>query len=575
MPQLPILRAPGDEGPASSTALKYSGTRLYLLLLVLITSAYCLWVLSLPLFPTQDGPMHLYYTHVLHALLFGSPGIYSRFYAIRHILPPYALYYYTLMLLSHFVPLILADKLVVCIYLLCFAFGFRFLATSVGPRGNLMALLATPLLLNWSLGMGFLNFCLSSAIVLWALGLWCRASGTLSSPASSARRLGFVLLAYIAMFTHPIPILMLVTFCLIDIGIRVLLHRRRRSLTPLRLTSDLFALAAAMGTLLYVKLFTVKVAVPQASTLKHAGFLHESFANARFYALQRSLSYFGGHAPIDFASRILLASLLLLPLALALHQRLRNHRLGLWTLGDTWLVVSLTLSLSLPFIPNEVNNAHYFGARLVPFALLAALAAASASTWSPQASSTQTKRSTRSAGLAFALTVTILSVNLVFLVTAESRIRPVARNLVTLANTPPPFTQQVGLLLASPTYLRPGNLSFDPYYWSGATFFRQTESVLYNSPWLIFSVMPLQATDLMPTNRISPIAMEQPEIFTTLLESRPAIRRQTLPQASFAINNSGANPASDMINPALVSATPGPAAWICTPATFYALCTQP
>ncbi len=43
---------------------------IYLLILSAIAAAYCGWIISLPIFPTQDGPIHLYYTRVLHALLF-------------------------------------------------------------------------------------------------------------------------------------------------------------------------------------------------------------------------------------------------------------------------------------------------------------------------------------------------------------------------------------------------------------------------------------------------------------------------------------------------------------------------
>ena len=39
-----------------------------LLATFVIVLAYIVWILSLPALPTQDGPIHLYYTHVLRAL---------------------------------------------------------------------------------------------------------------------------------------------------------------------------------------------------------------------------------------------------------------------------------------------------------------------------------------------------------------------------------------------------------------------------------------------------------------------------------------------------------------------------
>ena len=533
---------------------------LYLVLLAIITAAYAAWVLSLPLFPTQDGPMHLYYTHVLHAVLFGPAGIYPRFYAVRHLLPPYASYYYLLMLISRVVPLVVADKIVACIYFVLFAFGFRYLAYSVGRRGGLMALMATPLLLNWSLGMGFVNFNLSMAVALWALGLWCRAAGT----PDHGRKIAFVVLAYAAMLTHPVPLLALVSFCVIEVTIRFARHRfQQPSTLPPNLVSDLSYLAIALGTLAYIKLFTTKFATQAATGEPHVGFVTAVLQDTKFYLLQRSLSYFGGHTLADFTIRITLMLLLLAPLALAVHQRLRNHREHRWTLGDTWLGVSIVLLVLLPLLPNEVNNAHYFAARLVIFAWLAAMAAASASTWRPRLTFV-------SPGLAVA--ALLLIVNVVTLTSAEHRIRPIAKDLARMEATPGGPDGQVGVLLNGPGYLRPPTLSFDPYFWAGATFFRRTDSVLLNSPWLVFSVMPLKATSLLPTNRVSPSVMELPDKFGDFLDSGEDSRALILPNVSFAIVNRGASTDVPSTPAGLAKDSAAPGAWICAAKDWYSVC---
>ena len=121
--------------------------------ILLVAAAYVVWFLCIPAWPSQDGPMHLYYTHILGQLLSHQPTVYARFYVVKHLLPPYALYYYSLLALSKGVPLLLADRLILCAYALSFIFGFRFLARALGPCADEMTLLASLLLLNWPLGI--------------------------------------------------------------------------------------------------------------------------------------------------------------------------------------------------------------------------------------------------------------------------------------------------------------------------------------------------------------------------------------------------------------------------------------
>ncbi|MFZ1941982.1 MAG: hypothetical protein WAU43_00085, partial [Acidobacteriaceae bacterium] len=86
----------------------------YLVPFLLLLAGYCIWVLTLPLFPSLDGSLHLYYASVLGSLLSGSKE-FASYYFIRHILPPYALHYYFLIVVAHFFGYVMADKLLVCL----------------------------------------------------------------------------------------------------------------------------------------------------------------------------------------------------------------------------------------------------------------------------------------------------------------------------------------------------------------------------------------------------------------------------------------------------------------------------
>jgi hypothetical protein len=222
-----------------------------LLATVIIVFAYVAWILSLPAWPSQDGPVHLYYTHVFGTLLSHHSSAYAPYYTIKHLLPPYALYYYALLLLSKGFSLLLADRLIVCVYVVLFVFGFRYLAQTVGPSADRMTLIATPLVLNWSVGMGFVNFCLAFALVLWAMGLWLRLRDARVAP-----RVIFLLLLAAITLTHPVSLLLLLAFCAFDVVQRMLLSGKAVNASRAPIGVDVLTLALGSLAAVYVLLFT-------------------------------------------------------------------------------------------------------------------------------------------------------------------------------------------------------------------------------------------------------------------------------------------------------------------------------
>jgi len=98
-----------------------SGQTTFLLPFVGLVAMYCGWILSLPLFPAQDSPMHLYIASVLSSLFSGS-NHFSTYFYVRHLLTPYSLHYYFLIVLGRLFSFPIADKLLVCTIIVCSAF---------------------------------------------------------------------------------------------------------------------------------------------------------------------------------------------------------------------------------------------------------------------------------------------------------------------------------------------------------------------------------------------------------------------------------------------------------------------
>ena len=63
-----------------------------------LITALCMWILSLPLFPSQDGAAHVYYATVSRDLLLG-PSAFAHDFRIARPFPPYSLHAYLLMAL--------------------------------------------------------------------------------------------------------------------------------------------------------------------------------------------------------------------------------------------------------------------------------------------------------------------------------------------------------------------------------------------------------------------------------------------------------------------------------------------
>ncbi len=246
-------------------------------LLAAMTACFCAFVLSLPIFPTEDGPIHLYFANVLGDLLSHHSPLDGQYYYVHHLLPPYSLHYYLLILLMKVVCAPVAEKLIICLIVANLAFGFRHLATSVGEAGEIVSLLIVALLFNWPLGMGFENFSLSLGMACWALGSWTRSENPLNRHVAR-HRLSFVLLLALMTLTHPVPVVMTMSFAAFDFSLRFLAEKLRG--TAARRTkrpAGLLTLIAGASTLVYISFYTDRkrsIAEARQPHVPVAEFLH-------------------------------------------------------------------------------------------------------------------------------------------------------------------------------------------------------------------------------------------------------------------------------------------------------------
>src|SRR5688572_10938747 len=197
------------EKSSPSTALP----RLYNLLFVLLLAGFTAMILRLPVFPSQDGPMHLYHAQIYGSLLRGG-GPYAEHFRIIQYFPPYSFFTYAFLALSTIFEALWAEKLLVCGYLIWFCWSFRYLVQSVRPANFVIPLFAFPLVMHRLAFMGFYNFIYGAATALFVVGFWIRYHADLRGGRSAC----FALLLAALTLTHPLGLVTVLGFVCLHIA---------------------------------------------------------------------------------------------------------------------------------------------------------------------------------------------------------------------------------------------------------------------------------------------------------------------------------------------------------------------
>lgn len=458
------------------TTSRVPSSRLSLLCFLVILGVLCAWVLSLPVFPTQDGPMHRYYVHALDSLL-QHHGTYNV-YRIRHPFPPYATQYGSLIALHRLVSYDMAEKLYTCLVLICLAVGLRFTAEGVGPAGRWVSLLFAPVLFSWPLLMGFYNYTLGIGLFMLCMGFWQR----LPRRQGWRHLVGFVLVLLLMAVTHPIPMILLIAFCGFDLLLSAVLRPRDTSVSHWFAQRRLQPVALLLTFLvLCYPLLAVDSSKTQ-HTLSLIRFNREFFTTS---LLLTGISPYNSRSldPWIDGYRLCLYAILVGAVwagAGAARNAIRERRPSL---GLTALIGTVVLAPSVCFLPNEVNGSWYFSTRLIPVLWIGALLAASAA---PLATPFKQRL------LALAGVVACIFT----LAPAQKFLRPAALAVHAAEQIPVPTGAPGALLLGvdwSEELRFHDQLAFDPYKWGGVLPFVREDLVALDTPWLDQKISPLEA----------------------------------------------------------------------------------
>jgi hypothetical protein len=537
---------------------------------------YCVWTLSMPVFPSQDGPLHLYCVEIFRQLLSHHAGLYSQTYFIHRYVPPYSLYYYGLVLLGKVTSLAMADKLIVCGYFIILPLGLRSLLRAVAGSANWTPLLFMPVLLSWPLMMGFVNYCIAVGFACFALAAWCRNR---ERPAPWLRLQFFFWLALI-LLTHPVPWMFVLAFCFFDLALRLLRlwsaknqtaknpsanqsEKNESSISILgHFRADL--LSALAGCLGYFYLRHFRSPLPPNDPITPIPLVHRTIENAFDYLRTRGLTLYAGTHGAALLYRLGVTLLFAAALYLAVRGCLSLLRQRRWSSPVLWLLFTLLFAIILPTIPVVLNGSYYFAWRLLFLVYLSAVVASSILVERPGRLIT--------AFLLSAVAVTLLNVCLAFRL-----ISPQAQLDATLSQAPVIATDKPGLAMWPAGSWGITDLTFNPQQWAAASYFREHNLLLFNTSWLYVNIIPIKPRPglLHELDNRYEIRVPWPDgpLMSTPSEAHDLLGRVGFVVAMRLNTPPRQNPFADVEG----SPIPGPwaAGWRCLPTPGWSLCVPP
>jgi hypothetical protein len=436
-------------------------------------------ILIPPAFPSQDGPLHLYYTQVTRDLITNGSA-WGGYFVLRRGIPPYLLQTVLLIMLEMIIPPLIAEKVLVvlCVMLLCGA--FRRMARSLDPDASWSTLLIFPVAMHKPLYMGFYNFSLGLGIALWLCAYWVRRAGEFKPRHAVVFLFGVALLA----ITHPVALILILLFIALEQTVRAIRAWRAGASRSAWLESQrwtLFALAAGYSSLFYLALYMKSgnsIRIPDSSVmLSHAGSGLEAIWPMRTLLHQ------------------VIRGIITAGVLLVLAYRIRFVAAQASAGAIAILLFSGICAALFVIAPNNVNGGDYFNERFALFAFVFLLAFC--------AGLSRPKRLAIVAGAAAAV------LSLMLLTEQSIRTRPFAQEAARLEAIRSMLENQRGVVLATRGIIGPADFNFSPCAHIAAHYFRRAHAILVNAEWLHMPISLLAPRAWAPYQFLDPHRMTE------------------------------------------------------------------
>ena len=444
---------------------------------IALLAATTVILMAAPVFPSQDGPVHLYYVDVLRGLLTHS-GPYARHFEIKSLLTPYALEYFALLALEAVFSAPAAEKVLLVCYIFAFGLGFRYLVESVADRRSPWSLAAIPFCMNALIYLGFLNYSFAVALLLLLCGFWIRHSRQLQAGRVACLIGGLVLM----LVTHPVPVLVFLLFCGLYFAADVLGDAGSWT-SAIRSRTRPLAVLLLMGVMALAWLALFVDRSPSGPT-------EPSFAQTfgLYFAIATELQLYPVSPihPLHYrAALLLVGGVAVMAMANGSWKDAGRPRPAAFAL----LAASAICFVLYGIVPQRINGSWYFPDRF-PILFLLFLLAAGAACHPPR------RWGEIAGGTAVCATVAVLWMQ-------WGLVARIGREIAPALESPPANAGSAGLILGTWDAVPPG-LEFDPYFWSGAHYFRRSQAILLNAPWMNLPILLIRPLHPSRWNSLDP-----------------------------------------------------------------------
>lgn len=345
---LPFALVTPSHQPSSTPTRRRQEWRLFAGLILL----HLLPIWLAPFVCTQDGPAHLSMAHALREIDEPDGGWLRETFEPNREAIPNRFVFTLLGDVLGFLPLPLAEQVLLSAYVALLALSAWYALRSVRPQAGYLAVLVFPFTYNLLLNLGFYNFCFSLAAFLFSLGFWLRHGRRLGI----LRTLALALLVLWTYFCHPVTLGVLVGTLLTLASWRALLDLRRgRGLRSLRWLAGPLT-ASAPAVILLLSFFQERM----AGRVSDMSLLAKARQLVSLYSL------------VSLDSRLVVLSLalsLLLGILAGVGLRRRSLRRRLLP-GDGLLLAVLLLAGVYFVAPNEMGQGGFVTHRLNLFPFL-------------------------------------------------------------------------------------------------------------------------------------------------------------------------------------------------------------
>jgi len=124
--------------------------------------------------PTTDGAAHVASADVMRKIGDPSLTVFRQYYFVSGEPSPNLIGHLALAGLLSFLPPLVAEKVLVSLYIALFPLAVRYAVRSIRARATPLAFLAFPMVYSYVFAQGFYNFCLSIAVFFFVVGYWIR-----------------------------------------------------------------------------------------------------------------------------------------------------------------------------------------------------------------------------------------------------------------------------------------------------------------------------------------------------------------------------------------------------------------